>query len=133
MLPFSINTFWSLTQALSTFRKVWVARWTAMLTASSKLSSDVALISVTRATVIEESPFFVPLSLSRVSYPLSRQTSPLNVRRIGGVTMAENHVSMRPSLAGKPHRYKVDEGLVVRFLCHANSTHVLQTLVLAGF
>src|SRR5215218_7465781 len=56
------------------------------------------------------------------------QTSPLNVRRIGGVTMAENHISTRPTLARKPHSYKVDEGLVVRFLCHANSTHVLQTL-----
>jgi len=42
--------------------------------------------------------------------------------------MAENHVSTRPSLARKPHRYQVDEGLDVRFLCHANSTHVLQTL-----
>src|SRR5215207_10177323 len=56
------------------------------------------------------------------------QTSPLNVQRIGGVTMAENPVSTRPPLARKPHRYKVDEGLDVRFLCHANSTHVLQTL-----
>src|SRR5215212_10163005 len=52
------------------------------------------------------------------------QTSPLNVRRIGGVTMAENHISTRPTLARKPHSYKVDEGLVVRFRCHANSTHV---------
>src|SRR5215208_1878931 len=73
MLPFSINTFWSLTQALSTLRKVWVARWTAMLTASSKLSSDVALISVTRATDIEEAPFFLPLSPTRVSYPLAQR------------------------------------------------------------
>ena len=56
--------------------------------------------------------------------PWFEQTSPLNVRRIGGVTMAENHISTRPTLARKPHSYKVDEGLVVRFLCHANSTHV---------
>src|SRR5215210_101987 len=42
--------------------------------------------------------------------------------------MAENPVSTRPPLARKPHRYKVDEGLDVRFLCHANSAHVLQTL-----
>src|SRR5215213_9982809 len=62
------------------------------------------------------------------SYLLDSQTSPLNVQRIGGVTMAENPVSTRPTLARKPHRYKVDEGLDVRFLCHANSTHVLQTL-----
>src|SRR5215210_4729923 len=52
MLPFSIMTFWSLTQALSTFRRVLVARLTAMLAASSKLCSEVALNSVTRATVI---------------------------------------------------------------------------------
>src|SRR3712207_1944736 len=57
MLLFSINTFWSLTQALSTLRKVWVARLTAMLIASSKLWSEMALISVTRATVIT-TPFF---------------------------------------------------------------------------
>jgi hypothetical protein len=42
--------------------------------------------------------------------------------------MAENLVSTRPSLARKLHRYQVDEGLDVRFLCHANSTHVLQSL-----
>jgi hypothetical protein len=56
------------------------------------------------------------------------QTSPLNVRRIGGVTMAENHVSTRPPIARKSRRYRIDESLVLRFLCHANSTHVLQTL-----
>src|SRR5829696_8450127 len=31
-----------------------------------------------------------------------QQTSPLNVQRIGGVTMAENPVSTRPPLARKP-------------------------------
>jgi len=58
----------------------------------------------------------------------SHQTSPENVRHIGGVTMAENHVSKRLPIARKPRRHRVDEGLVVRFLCHADSTHVLQTL-----
>src|SRR5919202_5869339 len=57
MLPFSINTFWSLTQALSTFLRVLVARVTPTLTASSKLFGEVALSSVTRATVMC-SPFF---------------------------------------------------------------------------
>jgi hypothetical protein len=42
--------------------------------------------------------------------------------------MAENHLSTRPPIACKPHRYQVDEGLDVRFLRHANSAHVLQTL-----
>src|SRR5918998_6378786 len=51
MLLFSISTFWSLTQALSTLRRVLVARLMAILTASSKLWSEIALISVTRATV----------------------------------------------------------------------------------
>src|SRR5215213_10449599 len=57
MLPFSINTFMSLTQALSTLRRVCVARLMAWLIASSKLWSDVALSSVTLATDIEEAPF----------------------------------------------------------------------------
>src|SRR4028119_2079041 len=61
MLLFSITTFWSLTQALSTLRRVLVARLTAILTASSKLWSEIALISVTRATVKRYS--FVRLSL----------------------------------------------------------------------
>src|SRR5829696_7355803 len=52
MLPSSIRTFWSLTHAPSTPLRVWVARVTASLTASSKLVSDVALNSVTRATLI---------------------------------------------------------------------------------
>jgi hypothetical protein len=42
--------------------------------------------------------------------------------------MAENHVSTRPPIARKPRRHRIYEGLVPRFLCHANSTHVLQTL-----
>src|SRR5215217_2781878 len=56
------------------------------------------------------------------------QTSPLNVRRIGGVTMAENHSPTRPPITGKPHRCQADEDLVARFICHVNSTHVLQSL-----
>jgi hypothetical protein len=42
--------------------------------------------------------------------------------------MVENHVSTGFPIARKPRRYQVDEGLDVRFLCHANSAHVLQTL-----
>jgi hypothetical protein len=42
--------------------------------------------------------------------------------------MAENYVSMRLPIARKPRRHRVEESLVGRFLCHANSTHVLQTL-----
>src|SRR4028118_1602314 len=61
MLLFSITTFWSLTHALSTLRRVLVARLTAILTASSKLWSEIALISVTRATVKRYS--FLRLSL----------------------------------------------------------------------
>jgi hypothetical protein len=56
------------------------------------------------------------------------QTSPLNVQRIGGVTMAGNDVSVRPPTAHKPRRDQVDEGLIIRFLRHVNSTHTLQTL-----
>src|SRR5688572_20184045 len=56
------------------------------------------------------------------------QTSPLNVRRIGGVTMAENHSSTRPPITRKPRRCQADVDLLARFICHANSTHVLQSL-----
>src|SRR3712207_5454722 len=41
--------------------------------------------------------------------------------------MAENHISTRPSITRKPHRYQPDEDLIARFICHANSTHVLQS------
>jgi hypothetical protein len=42
--------------------------------------------------------------------------------------MAENHISTRPPITRKPHRWQADEDLVARFICHANSTHVLQSL-----
>jgi hypothetical protein len=42
--------------------------------------------------------------------------------------MAEKHLSTGPPIARKPPRYRVNEGLDIRFLCHANSAHVLQTL-----
>src|SRR5919107_3744577 len=57
MLPFSIMTFWSLTHAPSTPLSVLVARATAWLMASSKPVSDVALNSVTRATLIVSASF----------------------------------------------------------------------------
>src|SRR3712207_8428256 len=44
----------------------------------------------------------------RIGTVLTTQTSPLNVRRIGGVTMAENRISTRPSITRKPHRYQPD-------------------------
>src|SRR3954452_21656004 len=56
MLPSSINTFWSFTHAPSTPLSVLVARATASLTASSKLVSEVALSSVTLATLIDAYP-----------------------------------------------------------------------------
>src|SRR5215211_1929087 len=57
MLPSSIMTFWSLTHAPSTPLSVLVARATAWLMASSKPVSDVALNSVTRATLIVSASF----------------------------------------------------------------------------
>jgi hypothetical protein len=69
MVPLSISTFWSLTYALSTLRRVLVARFTARLTASSKLWSDVALISVTRATVIKPSLFLLRFPCKLPSSP----------------------------------------------------------------
>src|SRR5215203_5683874 len=52
MFPSSMLTFISLTHAPSTPLSVLVARATASLIASSKLVSDMALNSVTRATLI---------------------------------------------------------------------------------
>src|SRR5918994_8014308 len=60
MLPSSIMTFLSLIQAPSTFLRVLVARAMPCWTASSKPFSEIALISVTVATLISsvESPLF---------------------------------------------------------------------------
>jgi hypothetical protein len=46
----------------------------------------------------------------------------------GGVTMAENRAYTRPPRTPKPRRSRVDEGPIVRFFRHANSTHVSRTL-----
>src|SRR5215210_8465241 len=81
MLPFSIRMFMSLTQAPSTLRNVDVARLTPSLTASSKLFGLVALISVTRATLIEPSLSLTYSFLSETGiYPATRK---LNARRRG--------------------------------------------------
>src|SRR5918994_5394617 len=68
------STSCSLIQADLTPRSVWVARSIPTLTASSKLESDVALISVTRAT---DPAMAVPPLLStsmRSPYPFSGRT-----------------------------------------------------------
>ena len=59
---FSIMTFMSLIHALSTLRRVLVARLMPWLMASSKLCSEVALNSVTRA-IVPDLPFFRAASL----------------------------------------------------------------------
>src|SRR3954454_23110119 len=61
MLPSSIRTFWSLTHAPCTPLSVLVARATASLMASSKLVCEVALNSVTLATLIDADPPFPSL------------------------------------------------------------------------
>src|SRR5215216_624843 len=70
MLPSSIMTFRSLTQAPSTFLRVLVARAMPCWIASSKLVSEIALISVTVATLISsvESPLFFGCSLTTTAY-----------------------------------------------------------------
>jgi hypothetical protein len=47
--------------------------------------------------------------------------------------MAEKHIYTRPPITRKPHRCQADEDLVARFISHANSTHVLQSLALPNF
>ena len=66
-LPFLTSTLWSFTHAPFTFFSVFEARFTPLRTASSKLSCDEAMISVTRATDIfvslrEASNLIVPCS-----------------------------------------------------------------------
>src|SRR3712207_5187666 len=77
MLPSEIMTFMSLIQAPSTPRSVLVARAMPCWMASSKLVSEIALISVTRATDIK--PPFVSRSL-HLLYP---QTREINTRHEG--------------------------------------------------
>jgi len=66
MLPSPIKTFWSLTHAFSTLRNILSARAMPSLTAASNPSGEVALISVTVATLVSCVPvtslrFFAPL------------------------------------------------------------------------
>src|SRR5215217_5173459 len=73
MLPFSIRTFMSFTQAPSTPLSVLVARDTASLMASSKPVSDVALNSVTLATLMV---IFLP-NPWLAAHPVCDPTEPL--------------------------------------------------------
>src|SRR5919202_7077439 len=71
----------SFTQALSTFRRVLVARWMPSLIASSKPCSEEALNSITRATGIE---ILLPLmSFPRRLYP---EAGGVNSRKLWIVT-----------------------------------------------
>src|ERR671916_1279848 len=72
MLLSEIRTFMSLTQAPSTLRSVDVARFMPSLMASSKLFGFVALISVTRATLMG------PPSLPRQILPYRHSNIPDN-------------------------------------------------------
>src|SRR5829696_7490792 len=58
----------------------------------------------------------------------SAQTSPLNVRRIGGVTMAGNPAFESVPMTQEPHRNRDSKSSAAHFFCHAKYTHVSQTL-----
>jgi hypothetical protein len=58
----------------------------------------------------------------------SGQTSPLNVRRIGGVTLAENLALESAPMTQEPHRNQDSRGSGAHYFCHAKYTHVSQTL-----
>src|SRR5918994_3669715 len=106
MLPFSIRTFMSLTQAPSTLRSVEVARATPSLMAASRLSGLVALISVTRATLMN------PPSLLDGYFPFDTAIYPGN----GGNKRAETASRLEPGrehgLGGRlrraPFRFEAD-------------------------
>src|SRR5215211_1966167 len=78
MLPSSIMTFWSLIQAPSTFLKVLVALSMPCRMASSKPSSETALISVTLATLILLSHPFLGTLASRVYVLCTMRRGKLN-------------------------------------------------------
>src|SRR5215218_811035 len=71
MLPSSIKTFWSLTHALSTLRNVLLARAIASFTAASNPSEEVALISVTVATLMV-GELLLPACASCLLFPTHR-------------------------------------------------------------
>ena len=59
---------------------------------------------------------------------LTVQTSPLNVRRIGGVTMAGNLALESVPMTQEPHRNRDSKSSAAHCFCHAKYTHVSQTL-----
>jgi len=59
---------------------------------------------------------------------LTVQTSPLNVRRIGGVTMAGNLALESVPMTQEPHRNRDSKSSAAHCFCHAKYAHVSQTL-----
>jgi hypothetical protein len=108
--------------------------WIVRLTALTDPTSPQDAIEVNEETltqslaILDGEQRVIGAAFNETMAPLDVQTSPLNVRRIGGVTMAENHSSTRPPMTRKAHRCQADVDLVARFICHANSTRVLQSL-----
>ena len=64
---------------------------------------------------------------------LTVQTSPLNVRRIGGVTMAGNLALESVPMTQEPHRNRDSKSSAAHCFCHAKYAHVSQTLALPHF
>ena len=63
-----------------------------------------------------------------VTLILTEQTDSRSLRRIAGVTMAENRASKRLPMACEPHKYRIGEGLPTRFFCQAQYAYVSRTL-----
>src|SRR5215218_5818451 len=125
--PFGIDSFGSWDTETQMY---WIVRLTA-LTDPTSPQDAIELNEETLAqslAILDGEQRVIGAAFNETMAPLDVQTSPLNVRRIGGVTMAENHSSTRPPITRKAHRCQADEDLVARFICHANSTRVLQSL-----
>jgi hypothetical protein len=56
------------------------------------------------------------------------QTDSRSLRRIGGVTLAENRASERLPIACEPHEYRSGEGLPTRSFCQAQYAYLSRTL-----
>src|SRR5215208_5266330 len=125
--PFGTDSFGSWDTETQMY---WIVRLTALTDPTSPQDAiEVNEETLTQSlAILDGEQRVIGAAFNETMAPLDVQTSPLNVRRIGGVTMAENHSSTRPPITRKAHRCQADEDLVARFICHANSTRVLQSL-----
>jgi hypothetical protein len=85
-------------------------------------------VTTVMATALVQALVVPWVSVIPAATALLGQTDSRSLRRIAGVTMAENRASKRLPMACEPHKYRIGEGLPTRFFCQAQYTHVSRTL-----